>query len=247
MKGLRTFAVLCAFAGAVFFSSGGCGGGGGALPPFWLVRVELPGRDPLNIEVGQVVQFVLAGYDNDNNRYTLSTNTFTITNVQGNPGTMEPNGRFTASGVGSARAVATHPEYPVQGLNFVVRPVQARISGVVRNESTSAGIANVIVTFYDSSNVETGRATTSANGSFLASVPTNTVKVNFDRSLMPPGWYAEWLYRGVRYTSSTMVPNCHALIILNQPLVVGQTSTMPDPLFLTPVVDPPPPPPNGCQ
>lgn len=246
MKGLRAVALVCAFSGAVFFSYGGCGGTL-TLPPFVLVRVELPGRDPLNIEIGQVVQFVLAGYDANFNRFPLRTDTFTITNVQGSPGTMEPNGRFTATGTGSGRAVATWPDNPVTALSFVVRPVQARISGVVRNESNSAGIPNVIVTFYDASNVETGRATTNANGNFLASVPTNTTKVNFDRSLMPPGWYAEWLYRGVRYTSSTWVPNCHAVIVLNQPLANGVTSTMPDPLFLAATTGPPPPPPNGCQ
>ncbi len=249
MKGLRAVLLTLGLALAAFFSYGGCGGtgGGGTPTTFVLVRVELPGQDPLNLEVGMNVQFVLAGYDVNFTRFVLSTNTWNLTNVQGAPGTLNSNGSFNATGVGSGTVNATWPGHTVTGLNFQVRPLQAKVTGSVRSESSGNGVSGVIVVFFNDANTEVGRATTNASGTFLGSVPTTATKVNLDRALMPPGWYAEWLYRAVRYSSSTMVPNCHAVMVLNQPLANGATSTMPDPIFISSTLDPPPPPPNGCQ
>lgn len=247
MKGLRVVLLACCLAVAALVVNIGCGGGGGGGLPntFVLVRVELPGQDPLNIDVGTSVQFVLAGYDANFTRFVLTTDTWNLSNVQGSPGTLNSNGSFNATGVGTARVNATWPNHVVQGLNIATRPFQAKISGTVRSESSNNGIAGVIVVFYDDTNTEVGRATTNSTGAFLASVPTTTTRVNLDRALMPPGWYAEWLYRGVRYSS--VVTNCHAVIVLSTPLANGSTSNMPDAIRLTPTIEPPPPPPNGCQ
>jgi hypothetical protein len=102
----------------------------------------------------------------------------------------------------------------------------------------------VIVVFYNNANAEVGRARTMGDGTFLASVPTSTTRVNLDRLQLPAGFYFEWRYRTIRYSAN--IVDCHATIVLNNPLAIGQTSNMPDAIFISPTTDPPPPPPNGC-
>lgn len=238
--------------GTTLFSAGiiiGCGGGGGGtgngngggdLVAFY---VELPGRDALNIIQGETVAFELGGYDASLHRTKLTADSWSLANVVGNPGTIGPDGTFSATGTGTATVKATYGNKTVTPLNMAVHVPQAWVSGTV-NSIYGGGIANVIVTFYDSGNVEVGRARTNANGAFLASVPESATKVNFDPNQMPPGWYKEWLYRTVRYSST--IANCHAVMVLNTPLANGATSNFTDSLRLTPVSDPPPPPPDGC-
>ncbi len=224
----------------------GCGGGGGAgLPTFVLIQVELPGRDPLNLIVGEVVQFVLAGYDAGSRRFVLTADGWSMTNVQGVPGTLGPSGALPVTGVGSARINAMYRTETVESLDIVTKPRQAWVSGFVRDGSTFLGIPFVLVAFYDDANTQVGLAQTMADGSFLASVPITATKVN----LVVGGWqveyYNEWVYRTVRY--SAMIQNCHAIMVLSQPLQTDVTSVMGDPIFLDNRSGPPPPPPNGCQ
>lgn len=221
---------------------GGANGGGGSneLVQFY---VELPGRDALNLILGDVVLFELAGYDINNKRTKLTADSWSLSNVIGNPGTLGPNGEFVASGEGSATVKATYQGKNVIGLPLVVRPFQATLNGTV-SSIYGGGISNVIVAFYNDANTEVGRARTNASGAFSASVPTTATKVNLVASLMPAGWYKEWMYRGKRYSAT--IPNCHAIFVVNVPLQIGVVSTMPDPIRLTPTSDPPPPPPDGC-
>lgn len=231
---------------ALPFVYGGCGGAGTSDPiSYVLVRVECPGQDPINIEVGMVVQFVLAGYDASFNRYVVTAESWSMTNVTGAPGTLNASGQFTATGTGTARIVGTFTGYTVQNLDIVVRPVQARVSGSVRASTNGAGIPSVWVRFYNASDVLVGEAITNSSGTFLASVPTTATKVNLRADNLPSGWYKEWVYRNVRYSAT--ISGCHAVMVLNVPLANGQTSTMADPIFLDSTVNPPPPPPDGCS
>lgn len=234
---------------ALPFVYGGCGGAGTSDPiSYVLVRVECPGQDPINIEVGMVVQFVLAGYDASYNRYVVTAESWSMTNVTGAPGTLNASGQFTATGTGTARIVATFTGYTVQNLDIVVRPVQARVTGSVRSSSNGAGIPNVWVRFYNSSDVLVGEAITNGSGVFLGSVPTTATQINLRPDNFPPGYFYEWVYRGTRYSATILSPNpCHATMVLDSPLTVGQTSTMGDPVFLDPNQGVPPPPPDGCS
>jgi hypothetical protein len=234
------------FAAGVLIGCGGGGGGGGSNGGGDLVlfRVELPGRDALNLIVGDDVQFELAGYDSNNKRTKLTADSWALSNVQGNPGVLSSTGEFSATGIGSADVVASYKNKNVVPLHLVVHPANnAWIAGSVKSIYGGA-VSNVIVVFYDNGNTEVGRARTNASGAFGASVPLTATKVNLDPNQLPPGWYKEWLYRTVRYSS--VIANCHALVVLDMPLSSGVTSHMNDPIYLTPTTDPPPPPPDGC-
>lgn len=221
--------------------AGGSGNGNGDLVAFY---VELPGRDALNLIIGDSVKFELAGYDANLNRTVLTAESWSLANVVGSPGNLGPDGTFVATGTGSATVKATYQNKTITPINVVVHPPQAFVSGNV-SSIYGGGIANCIVTFYDNGNVEVGRARTNANGAFTASVPTTATKVNFAATGgIPNGWYKEWLYRTKRYSAS--IANCHAVMVLNVPLSNGATSNFTDGIRLTPISDPPPPPPDGC-
>jgi hypothetical protein len=232
-------------AAAISTSCGG-GGGGGIPSVFDIVRVELPGRDPINIVVGQTVQFQLAGYLNGQ-RYTLTADLWTLNN--GALGTLSQNGSFTATAPGNGTIGATwNGTPPAQSLAIIVRPAGlAGISGRVVQDDSGASVNGVQLIFYDAGNNEVGRANTYTNGNFLAQVPTTTTKVNFDEAILNArGFLQQWIYRLLVYQAGNGIPNCHATIVItNPPLVGGQTRNMPDLLRVVSNALPPPVP-TGC-
>jgi hypothetical protein len=228
-------------------SCGGGGSGGGGVGPFSIVRVESPNADPLNIVVGDSVQFELAGYEvGSNNRVVLQATSWSVLD---NPavGTINGTGNFTAAAPGNARIGATWNGTPTAtSLPIVVRPAGlAGVQGTVRNGPTP--VRGVIVTFYNASDVEVGRATSMADGSFRGWVPTTTVSMNMDVATLDGRWLRQWDYRGETYQAGTQIPNCHATFVLTGgPLVNGQTRTIADPILVFDL-NTPPPFPTGCQ
>ncbi|GIV03277.1 MAG: hypothetical protein KatS3mg015_2107 [Fimbriimonadales bacterium] len=242
--------LVSAFALAISSCGGGSGeGGGGGNVTFFLVRVELPGKDPLNIESGTGPHtFELAGYvQGTGQRVKLTPTSWTLEEVQGDVGTLNSaNGSFTPGSQGTAyvNVVWNGSPTPVR-LQIAVRPAGlARLTGdVIGGGGTTAG---TIVAFYDASNNEVGRATVMSNGKFTGLVPNTATKINVP--VKASGYYpGEWTYNGDTY--SWNVQNCHAPMVLNQPLQSGQTSTLVGAigLFVQSQNSPPPPPPTGCS
>jgi len=224
-------------------SSGGGGGGGG---PFSLVRVESPSGDPLNIVVGQSLQFVIAGYEvGSGNRVVLQATSWSVLD---NPavGSINGNGQFTGAVPGNARIGATWNGTPtVTPLAITVRAQGlAGISGVVRNGGV--GVPGVIVVFYNVSNTEVGRATSQADGSFLGWVPTTATKMNLLEASLDGRWLKQWDYNNKTYQAGNAIPNCHAAIVLGSPLTNGQTSTVTGSIQVFDL-NTPPPFPTGCN
>lgn len=254
---MRTRATLLFCAGVltagVYVGCGGGGsdsGGGGGNVTLFLVRVELPGKDPLNIEgdtTGATVQFELAGYvQGTGQRIKLTPSRWELEEVQGNVGSLDSRtGLFTPGTEGSAFVDVVWSGRPTpQRLQIAVRPANLpRLSGsVIGSGGPTAG---TVVAFFDDSNQEVGRATVMSNGRFTGLVPNTATKINVP--IKPQGYYpGEWTYNGATYSWS--VQNCHALMILDRPLQSGQTSNLQEPigLFVRSQQSPPPPPPTGC-
>ena len=244
-----SFLVGSILALAVASCGGGGGGGGGNNGPFSVVRVELPGKDPLNIVVGDDVRFVLAGYEvGTGRRVILQATAWSVLDNQ-SVGTIDQSGNFHANAAGSARIAAQWDGVPTaQPLKVTVRPQGlARIAGHVRKIAGNAPVEGVQVIFYNVGNAEVGRATSLADGSFLAQVPVSAVKMNFDEDTLRGRYLLQWTYRDVTYQAGDLIANCNAVFVLsNPPLTQGQTGNIPDPLLLY-LPDAPPPFPDGCK
>ncbi|MEW5883778.1 MAG: hypothetical protein AB1725_06100 [Armatimonadota bacterium] len=251
----RTILLFCAglLAAGAFLGCGGGGsgsGGGGGNVTFFLVRVESPGQDPLNIEGGTTsgtVTFELAGYvQGTGQRIKLNPTRWELEEVQGDVGQLDPSsGVFTPGTEGSAFVDVVWRGSPTpRPLQIAVRPAGLpRLSGSVLGSGGST--AGTVVAFFNDANEEVGRATVMSNGRFTGLVPDTATKINVP--IKAQGYYpGEWNYRGNTYSWS--VQNCHALMVLDQPLQNGQTSNLQDPigLFVQSQQSPPPPPPTGC-
>jgi hypothetical protein len=236
-----------ALALAVVGCGGGGSGGGGGNGPFSVVRVESPSKDPLNILVGDNVQFVIAGYEvGSGNRVVLQATSWSVLD---NPavGTINGSGVFTAALPGNARIGATwNGVPPVTPLPVTVRPQGlAAVQGTVRNGS--AAVRGVIVIFYNAANSEVGRATSMNDGSFKAYVPTTATRMNLDVATLDGRWLRQWDYRTETYQAGPQIPNCHATFVLTGgQLTNGQTSTIGDPIQVFDL-NTPPPFPTGCK
>ncbi|MGI8923035.1 MAG: hypothetical protein ACR2HJ_03185 [Fimbriimonadales bacterium] len=249
---MKLFALLSVLLAAIFVAScggSGGGGGGGGGGPYSSVRVELPGRDPLNIVVGETVRFELAGYDEfTGERDVLQATSWSILDNP-NVGTINANGQFTAALPGNARIAATwNGTPPAMPLRITVRPQGlARLTGTVRNASGGAGVGGVQVIFFNQGNAEVGRATTMSNGTFLAQVPTTATTMNLAENTLSGRWLKQWEYRGMVYQAGNSIPNCHAtFVVSNPPLNGGETDDIPDPLRVFSLGTPPPFP-DGCK
>lgn len=234
----------------------GCGGGGsgsggeGGNVTFFLVRVELPGGDPLNIEGGTTnatVTFELAGYvQGTGQRIKLNPSRWELEEVQGDVGSLDARtGVFTPGTEGSAFVNVVWRGTPTpRRLQIAVRPAGLpRLSGQVIGGGPST--AGTIVAFFNNANQEVGRATVLSNGRFTGMVPVDATKINVP--VKAQGYYpGEWTYNGSTYSWS--VQNCHALMNLDQPLQSGVTSNLQGAigLFVQSQQSPPPPPPTGC-
>ena len=239
--------LIGAAAVAVIGCGGGGSGGGGGVGPFSIVRVEAATADPLNILVGDSVQFVVAGYEvGTNNRVILQATSWSVLDNQ-TVGTINGNGVFNAATPGNARIGATwNGVPPVTPLPITVRPQGlAGVQGSVRNGSTP--VRGVIVIFYNAANTEVGRATTLSDGSFKAWVPTTATRMNLDVTTLDGRWLRQWDYIADTYQAGNDIPNCHATFVLTGgPLTNGQTRIISDPIFVFDL-NTPPPFPTGCQ
>lgn len=245
---MRVFWACVAFFGILLLGCGGGGGAGGGSGNYSLVRVELPGRDPINIVVGQMVNFQLAAYDAiTGQRFVIAADTWSVI-LNPAVGTIDQTGKFTAAAPGTAKIHATWlpGSPPAQDLTIVVRPAGlARVSGSVVNILGGNGIGNVQVILYDTNNVEVGRAITQPNGSFLAQVPTTAQKINLDPATLS-GWLNQWQYRNIVYQAGNAIPNCNAIMVLSSPLTSNQTSSLVGSIQLYDTNQPPPFP-GGCS
>ncbi|MDQ2987304.1 MAG: Ig-like domain-containing protein [Armatimonadota bacterium] len=241
-----TLVSIGAFALAVIGCGGGGSGGGGGGGPFSIVRVESPSTDPLNILVGQSVQFELAGYEQGSgNRVVLQATSWSVLD---NPavGTINGNGSFTGALPGNARIGATWNGTPtVTPLPISVRPQGiAGLAGSVRNGGTA--VRGVVVVFYNAGNTEVGRATSMADGSFRAWVPTTATRMNLDTTTLDGRWLRQWDYLSETYQAGQQIPNCHATFVLTGGVLTnGETRTISGPVQVFDL-NTPPPFPSGC-
>lgn len=234
--------------------NGGNGGGGtGGDKPYAGQYIEClsytragSNLDPLNLQVGDDVQLVLANYDPSGNRTTIPI--FNVqwsdhANVSVTPeGRMKilsrPPGVFTVS---LSAIVAGKTQNYVQ--DCAAPAGSTTISGRVVNEGVLTGVKYIEVTFYDPSGSLVAGARSGDNGAFIATVPTNVKTVSIKASTVPaPPFYRSFEYNSKVYTMDAST--CPADL---PTLKVGQNTSLATPLAVFLQVNGPPPPPDGCK
>jgi hypothetical protein len=124
---------------------------------------------------------------------------------------------------------------------YNVNPRQVRLIGVVLQEGSNDPLPGVDIHFFDNFGTLVGIAQSSYDGSFRASVPTNTVAFVPTIESIPNEFYQTFVHNGLRY--SVGYPQCKAPL---DALEIG-TEVIQEPIYITPRVDGQgPPPPTGC-
>lgn len=109
---------------------------------------------------------------------------------------------------------------------------------------SSQPIANVVVNFYNSSDVLVGTATSRANGYWDTDPGTTAVKCEVDGLSLGSGFYAAF-----KYNNKIFQVKKSGLGVCRVPLptiVPGTLTSMPGGSFIHYNSGPPPPPPSGC-
>lgn len=160
-----------------------------------LVAQVSPGvyMDPLNIQVGQSVQFVLVNFDlTKGTNQVLPASSFKAVKLYGN---LSSNGNFTATQVSpTSSTISASFAGSAYSSPYAVTPAQPSIHGQVLDTDNRV-IPFVKVKFYDASSNLVGQSTADGLGNFIASVPTTAVRFNFDASTLSTAYYyASFIY-----------------------------------------------------
>jgi hypothetical protein len=153
-------------------------------------------EDPLGIQVGDGVNFVLVNYDVTKGTTTvLPTGAFSTTDLTSAAGTLSANGRYVAKkATGASYTVSTNFAGTNYSAPYTVNPVEPRVSGFVRDDNGKA-VGFATVQFYDVSSNLVGQATADLNGAFIASVATTAVRFNLkSSSVSSASYFAEFSY-----------------------------------------------------
>ena len=257
MKKSYLFVLLAVLIVAIACGGGGGGGGTGVTDGsdggFVTVRAEATQAgntghqvDATNIQVGQSITFVVAGYDSSNVRTILTSTNWTTTDNGNTVGTLSADGSFSATAASNSTFTATgSANGTTYSINYKVHPVQATATASLIDQN-GAPAANVKVLFYNGANVVVASATSAFDGSLTASVPTSAVRFNIDPTTLPTSLYFKsYKLHGLRY--SALITSCTApLPALTNGVSTNIGAIIIDVLMTGGIVNPPPPPPDGC-
>jgi hypothetical protein len=255
------FPLLMAVLVLVIACGGGGGGGGtggtsatsgstGTLNP---IRVEgvlasNPAQivDLQNVQVGDVVQLQIVGYDSNRQRVVLSSGSWTTNDGTG-AGTLSSSGLYTAtkSTGGTAFTFTGSNGGKLYSANYQVKPVQALVTGSVM-DSNGAASSRIVLVLYNATGTVMARGTTASDGTFRISTPITAKRFNLDPASMSTTFYfRSFVYQSKRYTA--LISSCTAPL---PTLTNGSTSAIGfiviDAAQSGGAINPPPPPPDGC-
>jgi hypothetical protein len=243
-------ACIAALAALIVFGCGGGGPGGGTGGNLTNIRVEAvlasnPSiiKDPLNIQVGEQIQFQVVGYDEDGKRVVLSSSAWQSGDTTGQAGTLTSGGLFTAtaSSAGTKYSVSGFAAGQRRFSQYEVKPVQAEVTGRVVDSTSFTGVGGVTIRFYNNVGAQVGSSTTAFDGTFRASVPASATRFHLDPTTIPIAYYNNYTYSGLRYAST--IATCTAPL---PALANGVTTALAGDVSVPRSSGPPPPPPNGC-
>lgn len=230
--------------------SGGSDGSGGTNGNVWRYALEatLNGNmiDPTNIQQGETVQFVIAGYTTTNQRIVQTVSSWSTDPTGDSEGTLSANGSYASFASGAQFTVTgTVSGAGRTGIARVRPPGQALVTGRVVD-----GYGNMLygveIDFYAPGNNLVGTAIAQGNGTFRASVPQTATLFEIKKSSIPVGYYKEYLYHSKWYLPSPS--NCMAPL---PALTNGQTTALLTDITIQPTSvngsSLPPPPPPLCQ
>lgn len=204
--------------------------------------------DPLNIQVGETIQFEVVHYTAANVRSVLASSNWTTTDNGASVGTLSPSGVLTASASSPGTFTATGTSGGSNfSINYLVKPIQALVSGTML-DSNGDPVSGVSIVFYTAGGTPVGRVKTASNGTFRASVPTTATKFNLDPTTMSfDKYFKSFVFSSKRY-SALIATSCAAPL---PPLTNGVTTPIStvtvDAAMTLGQHNPPPPPPNGCS
>lgn len=251
------FALAClvAFVLLLFFGPG-CGGGGGAGGngggggniSFYVVEATKNGViiDPLNVVLGETVQFDVVGYTATGVRQVQNSSNWTADPTGQGEGTMSPSGTYTSSASGPQFTVQADANQQVYTGVAQVKPAGLALVAGRLIDGYGHNARTIFVDFYDASNNLVGSSQAQADGSFRAAVPTSATGFDIRRASIPAGYYREYQFNGKWY-----LPKPSACIAPLPALTAGITTTLSN--ILVPATTdgngngaPPPPPPSAC-
>jgi hypothetical protein len=231
-------------------NGGGGGGGGGAKNPNVKLEASIQNGavwiDPLNIEVGDTVQFVVATYDSSGNRTVQDVTGWTTTDGSGSVGILQNGGSLTASASSSLSFVASVVyDGATYSVAYKVNPNQVRVAASIQVQlnDLNTPVAGIRLKFFNTSGSQVGAAVSTFDGNVLASVPASATGFIVDETTIDTTkYYSYFTYGNASY--SPLVSSCSAP--LPSGLSNGTTANLTSPIFLLSTGSPPPPPPSGC-
>lgn len=212
------------------------------------VEATLGGQliDPGNIQVGENVQFVVAGYTATNTRIVQSATAWGTTDTINSAGVLSASGAYAATSPGGPFTVFANVTAGQQTGAYQVKPVQALVTGTF-NDGQGRLVEGLRVQFYDAGGNVVSTSTTQSNGFFRASVPTSAVTFDIDStSYNHTTYYSEFKYNNLWYLpgNGPCRPNLGSLSV-GVTKALG-TLTIPATTASNGASLPPPPPPTGC-
>ena len=208
--------------------------------------------DPTNVATGEQVIFQLVNYTTDSSgnpvRHIIPGVVFTTSDFNSTYGVLASNtGQLTVSNNATSQPIFVTASYTggTFSAEYDIKIRQVRLLGNVLDENTNqaAALAGCQVQFYNAANALVDTVTVAFDGSFRASVPTNTTSFTVNGDSLPSSYYHSFTYNTLRYDAS--VVSCFAPAPSG--LQVG-TTTLPGTILVTPRVNGVPTPSStGCQ
>jgi hypothetical protein len=137
---------------------------------------------------------------------------------------------------GSATIAATAGGEVATGLSVTIVAPKVTISGKVADVygTTGVDLSGAVVVFWNEAEQEVGRAVTGSSGTFSANISVTATHMYLEAT--PDGYFQEWEYGGVVYSTSYDPSTCKA------PIPEPFTGMVLGTINLYPVGSPPPPP-----
>lgn len=146
--------------------------------------------DSLNIRTGEQTQFQLVGYTATGQRVILEATDWRLSSTDSNFGVISGNtGVFTAGSrqTPSPQLVSVRFGGREFTTDYQIKPRQARVIGLLVNQSSGLPIKNVVMEFFSTTGTYLGRARTAYDGSFRVSVPTTVGSFQIISDSLPTG------------------------------------------------------------
>jgi hypothetical protein len=214
-----------------------------AIDPADLVDPTLLGiQDANNLQILESYYFQLVSYDQQGNRIVHDDVTWSISDTRyGNLGSntglyITDNAPTNSTQYVFAQRGEQRYQEQVQ-----IRPRQVRLIGQMVSEGSERPVWNVQLAFYDNFGTRVASIRTAVDGTFRASIPTNTVSFTVIPETVPAGFYQSFTFNGLRYDAGR--PGCRAPL----PQMQEGTFVLNHLIRLTPRVEgQPTPPATGC-